>query len=100
MIAKFRPRGRRPLPETEDFLEDNNRLTVADEDVFTRDPVNLIRMFRLAQKHNLVLHPDAMRAATQVAQARSTRRCGTTPRRTGCFSKSSPRTTPRSSCGG
>src|SRR4029078_7026935 len=53
-----------PLPEREDFLEDNNRLTIADKDVFERDPVNLIRMFRLAQKHNLVLHPDAMRAAT------------------------------------
>ena len=65
MMARLRPRGRRPLPETEDFLDDNNRLTVADADVFARDPVNLIRMFRLAQKHNLVLHPDAMRAATK-----------------------------------
>src|ERR1700709_608968 len=52
MIAKLRPRARRPLPETEDFLDDNNRLTIADKDVFTRDPVNLLRMFRLAQKHN------------------------------------------------
>ena len=34
-------------------------------DVFARDPVNLIRMFRLAQKHSLVLHPDAMRAANK-----------------------------------
>ena len=33
--------------------------------MFARDPVNLIRMFRLAQKHSLVLHPDAMRAATK-----------------------------------
>jgi len=34
-----------------------------DKDVFARDPINLIRMFRFAQKHNLVLHPDAMRLA-------------------------------------
>ena len=33
--------------------------------MFARDPVNLIRMFRLAQKHNLILHPDAMRAANK-----------------------------------
>ena len=33
--------------------------------MFARDPVNLIRMFRLAQKHNLVLHPDAMRVANK-----------------------------------
>ncbi len=65
MMAKLRPRGRRILPETEDFVEDNNRLTVAGADVFARDPVNLIRMFRLAQKHGLVLHPDALRAATK-----------------------------------
>src|SRR5213595_1543368 len=59
MMAKLRPpRGRRALPETEDFLDDNNRLTIADKDVFARDPVNFIRMFRLAQKHHLVLHPD------------------------------------------
>ena len=31
-------------------------------DVFKRDPVNLIRIFHLAQKHNLAFHPDAMRA--------------------------------------
>ena len=66
MMAKLRPsRGRRPLPETEDFFDDNNRLTLADKDVLARDPVNLIRMFRFAQKHNLVLHPDAMRAANK-----------------------------------
>src|SRR6186997_1006008 len=65
MMAKLRPRGRRPLPESEDFFDDNNRLTIADKDVFARDPVNLIRMFRLAQKHNLVLHPDAMRTANK-----------------------------------
>src|SRR3954464_8743637 len=59
MMAKLRPsRGRRALPETDDFFDDNNRLTLADKDVFTRDPVNLIRMFRIAQKNNLVLHPD------------------------------------------
>src|SRR6188508_1421307 len=41
MMARLRPpRGRRALPETEDFLDDNNRLTIADKDVFARDPVN------------------------------------------------------------
>lgn len=65
MIARLRPRGRRPLREHPEFVDDNNRLTVTDPQVFKNDPVNLIRMFRLAQKHNLVLHPDAMRAATR-----------------------------------
>src|SRR6187200_3209476 len=66
MMARLRPpRGRRALPETEDFLDDSNRLTIADKDVFARDPVNFIRMFRLAQKHHLVLHPDVMRLANK-----------------------------------
>jgi len=64
VMARLRPHGRRPLAENADFVDDNNRLTVADADVFSRDPVNLIRMFHLAQKHNLVLHPDAMRVAS------------------------------------
>ena len=53
--------GRRRLPDGDDFLIDNNRLTIARQDVFARDPVNLLRMFRLAQKHDLAPHPDAMR---------------------------------------
>ncbi len=65
IVARLRPRGRRPLKESDDFLDDNNRLSVADAGVFARDPVNLIRMFRLAQQYSLVLHPDAMRAATK-----------------------------------
>src|SRR3954462_10894371 len=65
MMARFRPHGRRALPDSDDFFDDNNRLTIAGPEVFARDPLNLIRMFRLAQKHNLVLHPDAMRTATK-----------------------------------
>jgi [protein-PII] uridylyltransferase len=62
MIAKFRPAGRRTLPETEDFIVDHNRITVANPDVFRRDPLNTIAIFRFAQIHNLALHPDATRA--------------------------------------
>src|SRR5215218_2834948 len=62
MIAKFRPAGRRTLPETEDFTVDNNRITVANPDVFRANPLNLLAIFRCAQVHNLALHPDATRA--------------------------------------
>jgi [protein-PII] uridylyltransferase len=66
VIARLRPqRGRRTLPETDDFIIDNDRINVADLQVFRRDPVNLIRFFHLGQKHNLLFHPDAMRAATK-----------------------------------
>jgi [protein-PII] uridylyltransferase len=63
MMAKFRPSGRRVL--NEDFVVDNNRINIAGAEVFARDPVNLIRIFHLAQKHDLAFHPDAMRTATR-----------------------------------
>jgi [protein-PII] uridylyltransferase len=65
MMAKFRPRTRHTLSETEDFVVDYNRINLADENVFKRDPVNLIRIFHLAQKYNLAFHPDAMHVATR-----------------------------------
>jgi len=66
MIARLRPaRSRRTLSETDDFIVDNNRINIARADVFRRDPVNLIRLFHLAQKHNLAFDPEAMRAATR-----------------------------------
>ena len=66
MIARLRPaRGRRTLTETGDFIIDNNRINLARPNVFARDPVNLIRLFYLAQKHNLAIHPDAMHLAAR-----------------------------------
>jgi [protein-PII] uridylyltransferase len=66
MIARFKPsKGRRPLSESDDFIVDNNRITIARPDVFERDPVNLLRIFYLAQKHDFAFHPDAMRKATR-----------------------------------
>jgi [protein-PII] uridylyltransferase len=66
MFAKLKPRkGRTTLRESDDFVVDNNRLNIADPEAFSRDPVNLIRIFHLAQKHSLAFHPDAVRAATR-----------------------------------
>jgi [protein-PII] uridylyltransferase len=65
VMAKFRPLKRRKLAESDDFIVDKNRITVAAANVLKRDPVNLIRVFYLAQKHNLAFHPDAMRAITR-----------------------------------
>jgi [protein-PII] uridylyltransferase len=65
MMARLRPPRRRALAGTEDFIVDNNRITVTGASVFKRDPVNLIRIFRLAQKNNLAFHPDALRVITR-----------------------------------
>lgn len=66
MMARLRPTpAKRRVPESDDFIVDNNRINVAAPDVFKHDPVNLIRIFRLAQKNNLAFHPDAMRDVTR-----------------------------------
>jgi [protein-PII] uridylyltransferase len=65
VMARFRPRPRRVVLDADDFTVENNRINIADAEAFRRDPVNLIRIFRLAQKHNLAFHPDAMHAAAR-----------------------------------
>ena len=65
VMARFKPRPRRIVLESDDFIAEHNRINIADENVFRRDPVNLIRIFRLAQKHNLAFHPEAMRTASR-----------------------------------
>jgi len=58
----FRLGGRRrhTIPGSTDFIVDNDRINVADDDVFSRDPVNLVRVFHLADRYDLPLHPDVM----------------------------------------
>jgi [protein-PII] uridylyltransferase len=49
----------------EGFMLDAGRLDVASEDQFQKDPVALIRLFRVAQKEALDIHPHALRLITQ-----------------------------------
>jgi [protein-PII] uridylyltransferase len=49
----------RKIPGTKDFVDDFGRINVADEKAFQRDPVNLLRLFKLADDNNLDVHPDA-----------------------------------------
>jgi [protein-PII] uridylyltransferase len=58
-------RRRRKLAGTSDFIIDNDRITVADDTVFERDPVNLLRLFWFADKHGLEFHPDALKLVTR-----------------------------------
>ena len=64
MFGRFR-RQRGGALVGDDFIVDNNRLNVACDEAFERDPVNLIRLFWLADRHNLAIHPDATRLATR-----------------------------------
>jgi [protein-PII] uridylyltransferase len=61
------PRLRRPK-RLEGFILDRGRLGVPSEDFFEEDPVRLIEMYALADKHGLEIHPLAMRQAGRDAR--------------------------------
>lgn len=50
------------------FALDRGRLTIPDDGFFAADPVRLIELFQLADKHGLEIHPQAMRAAGRDAR--------------------------------
>ncbi|MEQ8700377.1 MAG: bifunctional uridylyltransferase/uridylyl-removing protein, partial [Bauldia litoralis] len=52
--------------ELGDFIAELGRLNVADRKAFKEDPVNLLRLFRVAQAEKLDIHPTALRQITQV----------------------------------
>lgn len=58
-------RRRRKLAGTSDFIVDNERINIADDQVFQRDPVNLLRLFWFGNKHGLEYHPDAIKLVTR-----------------------------------
>ncbi len=63
IVSGLRRRSR-AIPGTSDFAVEFDRITVAKSDVFERDPVNLIRLFSIADTYGLPIHPDATRLVT------------------------------------
>ncbi len=61
-MGKFRRRA--DALEFPGFAIEVDRVTVANDKVFETDPVNLIRLYWLADKHRLAIHPDATRRVT------------------------------------
>ena len=56
----------KPLDEP-GFHEVGGRLNVDGPATFESDPINLLRLFRIADRRNLDLHPDAFTLATRAA---------------------------------
>jgi [protein-PII] uridylyltransferase len=54
-----------PAPLEDGFQLDGGRISVAGPQVFETDPVNLLRLFRLADARDLDLHPDAFTEVTR-----------------------------------
>ncbi|MGV9008212.1 [protein-PII] uridylyltransferase [Brevundimonas sp.] len=57
--------GRRRKLGVDGFVEDAGRLSVAGADVFAQAPEKLLSLFRVADQHDLDLHPDAFSAVSR-----------------------------------
>ncbi len=53
--------ARARLSATTDFRIENGRILMKNRNVFKNDPVNLIRIFVLADRHDVQFHPEALR---------------------------------------
>jgi [protein-PII] uridylyltransferase len=60
MLGRLMPRGRRK-PVTVGFSLDSGRLNVTSAAVFLNDPVNLLRLFKIAADQSVEIHPEALR---------------------------------------
>ena len=60
VLAPFRS-GKSKIKGETAFILDNGRLNLAAPDAFEKDKVNLIRMFMVAGREELLFHPDAIK---------------------------------------
>lgn len=49
-----------PVIDDPNFKIESGRIALKHEDAFTRDPVNMLRLFSLANAHRAEIHPDAI----------------------------------------
>jgi [protein-PII] uridylyltransferase len=52
---------RAKLRRTTDFRIDNGRINAADRDIFSKDPVNFIKLFTVADEHQALFSPEVLR---------------------------------------
>jgi len=65
-LRRFLPRfGRSRQKALTAFKAVGGRLNVADDNVFSADPVNLLRLFHTAQHNEMDIHPNALRLVTR-----------------------------------
>lgn len=65
LIGSFTKRKRVRALGHADFTLKSQRLAVIDDDAFERDPVNLLRLYEIASRDDLAIHPDTSRLVTQ-----------------------------------
>lgn len=62
-VGRFRRRSK--PKDLGPFSLETDRVTVPGNDVFDKEPINLIRLFSVAARNELPIHPDALRLVTR-----------------------------------
>jgi [protein-PII] uridylyltransferase len=65
LFGGFRQQARTRAVGHPAFVIDGDRLAIRSADGFATDPVNLIRLYALAARHDLAVHPDTTRLVTR-----------------------------------
>jgi [protein-PII] uridylyltransferase len=65
VLGRVVRRRTRAVPGNPQFVIDHERLTYASESIFEKDPVDLIRIFHVADKSGIDFHPDALKLITR-----------------------------------
>lgn len=65
LLGSFATRRRERALGHPDFVLTSQRLNVVDDKAFKRDPVNLLRLYEIASRDDLAIHPDASRLVTK-----------------------------------
>lgn len=68
-LRRFLPRSTPTPIEDTGFVMDNGRLSIASPDLFETDPIKMLELFAMAGERDLLLHPNAMSAASRSVQA-------------------------------
>ena len=63
-LTRILPGFLKPRSTGDDFYVENGRLT-ADPAIFRKDPVNILRIFQIADAKQVDIHPDALRTITR-----------------------------------
>ncbi len=61
LFSKFLPQRAAKMRVAPGFKVENGRISVADDEVFMRNPVNMLRIFKLAGDNLMEIHPDALK---------------------------------------
>ncbi|MDE2383623.1 MAG: [protein-PII] uridylyltransferase [Alphaproteobacteria bacterium] len=61
LISKFLPSRARARGVPSAFKLENGRISVVNDQVFAQDPVNMLRIFKLASEGLTEIHPDALK---------------------------------------